>query len=138
MHEPTQEHSTQPSLHDSAVVRGVLQLLGGLSLLLGFIGVFLPLLPTTPFVLLAAACFARSSPRFHGWLRRQPVAGRIIVEWEQHRSMPAGIKPWAYALMALSFGISIWIVPALWHRLLLLTIALLLAFLLARVPVRAR
>lgn len=129
---------TGHGLHASPLMRGLLQLMGILSLLLGLIGIFLPLLPTTPFILLAAACFARSSPRFHAWLRRQSVAGKVIAEWEEHRSMPPGIKPWAYVLMAASFGVSLWLVPALWHRAMLLTIAWVLAIFLWRVPVRPR
>lgn len=111
---------------------------GIVSLALGVVGIFVPVLPTTPFVLLAAACFARSSPRFHEWLLRHRVMGPIIREWEAHRAMPPGVKPWAYAVMAVTFGISIAVVPALWHRLMLLTIALILAFFIWRIPVRPR
>ncbi len=57
---------------------------GWLSLTLGFFGIFLPLLPTTPFVLLAALCFSKGSPRLHNWLRSTKLAGRIIRDWEEH------------------------------------------------------
>ena len=56
---------------------------GWMSLLLAFIGVFLPLLPTTPFVLLAAFCFSRSSEKLHSWLLRHKLFGPLISDWEQ-------------------------------------------------------
>lgn len=116
----------------------VLVVAGSVALLLGIIGIFVPVLPTTPFVLLAAACFARSSARLHGLLLAHRIAGPIIQEWETHRSMPPGIKPWAYLLMAFSFGVSIMLMNSLWHRVMLLIIALVLGFFLWRVPVRPR
>lgn len=58
---------------------------GYLSLGLGFLGIFLPVLPTTPFVLLAAACFAKSSPRMHKWLHNSSLFGESLQRWEAHR-----------------------------------------------------
>lgn len=124
-------------LHDSRLMRVAFLWLGVVALLLGALGVVLPVLPTTPFVLLAAACFARGSERFHHHLLAHRIAGPIVREWEEHRSMPPGVKPWAFGLMALSFGVSLLLVPTAWHRLMLLGIAAVLAFFLWRVPVRA-
>ncbi len=64
------------------IVRSIWALLGFISLFLGIIGVFLPLLPTTPFILLAAAAFARSSPRIHNWIINHPRWGEIIRNWQ--------------------------------------------------------
>lgn len=81
--------------------------LGTLFLLLGIAGVFLPLLPTTPFLLLATACYARSSRRFYNWLMNHHTFGPLIIEWRTYRSIPKRIKLVAIATMILTFGSSI-------------------------------
>ena len=65
------------------LVRLVWLFFGGLSLALGAIGAFLPLLPTVPFVLLAAFCFARGHPPFEAWLLRHPTLGPPIIAWRE-------------------------------------------------------
>jgi uncharacterized membrane protein YbaN (DUF454 family) len=84
------------------------------ALALGLIGVFLPLLPTTPFVLLAAACFARSSPRLHDWLLRHPVFGPAIRDWRDHRAIPRKGKIAAVVAMTAAFGLSLALGLRLW------------------------
>jgi len=74
-------------------------MIGLLCLLLGFIGIFLPLLPTTPFVLLAAFCFSRSSERLHQKLLSHKVFGPIIDEWEQHGVIPLKVKCFSSTMM---------------------------------------
>jgi uncharacterized protein len=123
-------------LHDSRLVRLFCFGAGLTALALGILGIVLPVLPTTPFILLAAACFARSSARFHDWLLRQPVAGPIIHEWQTHRSMPRRAKRAGFLLMFLSFGSSILLMDSVWHRAMLATLGLVLAYFLWRVPVR--
>ncbi|MBN2006154.1 MAG: YbaN family protein [Anaerolineae bacterium] len=61
--------------------------IGFLSVALGVIGIFLPILPTTPLLLLAAGCFVRSSPRFYDWLIRQPWLGPYIRNYREHRGI---------------------------------------------------
>jgi hypothetical protein len=80
---------------------------GGIALAVGAAGVVLPLLPTTPFVLLAAFCFAKSSPRLHDWLTRHPIFGRLVTTWRRERAIPARAKRMAYASLATVFGISV-------------------------------
>ncbi len=73
--------------------------LGCLFLLLGAIGVVLPLLPTTPFVLLAAGCFARSSPRLHAWLLDSALFGPVLRNWEDNRCIPRNARRVALVMM---------------------------------------
>ena len=65
---------------------------GALSVGLGTLGIFVPLLPTTPFLLLAAACFVRSSDRLHRWLMSHRVYGPIVRGYREHRALPASSK----------------------------------------------
>jgi hypothetical protein len=81
-------------------------IIGLTSLALGIAGVVLPLLPTTPFVLLSAYCFARSSPRLHDWLLAHRIFGPLISNWEQHRAIAPRAKLLAVLSMAVVFGIS--------------------------------
>ena len=129
---------TTPQVHNSRVIRVVFLGLGILALGLGVVGIFVPILPTTPFILLAAACFARGSEDLHNWLLARRFAGPIIREWHEHRSMPPGVKLWAFPIMAMSFGLSMLLVETPWHRLMLASVALVLGVFLWRVPVRAR
>jgi uncharacterized membrane protein YbaN (DUF454 family) len=78
---------------------------------LGFVGiaalgVALPLLPTTPFLLLACWCFTRSSPTLHRWLVRSPVFGPFLADWQRHRGVRPHVKVTAVTLMALVGAIS--------------------------------
>ncbi|MDD2223952.1 MAG: YbaN family protein [Pseudomonas sp.] len=97
---------------------------GCLSVVLGVIGIFLPLLPTTPFLLLAAACFARSSKRFYLWLVLHPKLGPWVRDYLEGEGLPLKGKIWALALMWTSISFSMWIVPLFWMRIVLLLIAL--------------
>ena len=65
---------------------------GFLFLALALAGIFLPLLPTTPFVIVAAACFARSSEKWHQWLLGNATFGPMIQRWEQQRCITARVK----------------------------------------------
>ncbi|MDR0808418.1 MAG: YbaN family protein [Gemmobacter sp.] len=74
---------------------------------IGIVGIVVPLLPTTPFMILAAACFARSSPRLHDWLWHHRVFGPAIRDWREHRAIPPVAKRASVAAMAAAFGISL-------------------------------
>lgn len=111
--------------------------MGTVALGLGLVGLVVPILPTTPFLLLAAACYARASERLYTWLIGQRALGPIITEWRRSRSLPPGVKTRALVVVVVTFGVSIVLVEAWPIRLVLLvTAAILLAFL-ARIPTRA-
>ena len=111
--------------------------LGTLFVLLGVLGIFLPVLPTTPLLLLAAACYGRSSRRIYHWLLQNPHFGPLIREWREHRSMPYRAKRRALLLIALSFGVSIvFFVPG-WPAKLAMGVGwLLLSAWIVRIPSR--
>ena len=115
--------------------RTILIIIGWLAVALGTIGVVLPLLPTTPFILLAAWCFARSSPRFHNWLLYRSWFGGYLRHWQRYKAMPPGAKPRAIAVILLTFAVSLWLVNLLRVRLLLLVILCGLLIFLWRIPV---
>jgi uncharacterized protein len=72
---------------------------GWLSLGLGVAGIFLPLLPTTPFLILTAYCFSKGSPRLHRWLLSQPQIGPIIIDWQERKVIRLRAKILATCLL---------------------------------------
>ncbi|MHA7848084.1 DUF454 family protein [Serratia sp. D1N4] len=117
------------------MTRWLLMLLGWLAVLLATLGVVLPLLPTTPFLLLAAWCFARSSPRFHHWLLYRSWFGGYLRHWQQHRALPPGAKWKAVLLIVLTFAVSLWLVKLWWVRGVLLVMLVALLTFMLRLPV---
>ena len=89
-------------------VRWLLWLTGTIALGLGLLGVVLPGLPTTPFVLLAAACYARASPRLHQRMRENTWIGPMLRDWEANRSLTRRVKTIALVSMAIMVGASVW------------------------------
>jgi hypothetical protein len=113
-------------------VRFVLQAIGWLSVALGVIGIFLPVLPTTPFLLLAAACFARSSPRFYSWLVNHKRLGPWIRDYLDGNGIPLKGKVYAIGLMWTSIGVSCYLVALPWARGFMLTSAVLVTIYILR------
>ena len=83
-------------------------LLGWCCVGLGVLGVFLPLMPTTVFLLIAAWAFARSSERWHRWLHSHRRFGPLLACWERHRAMPRQAKVAAFLTLALSYSFTAW------------------------------
>lgn len=91
---------------------------GWISLVLGVIGIFLPLLPTTPFLILTAFCFSKGSKRLHAWIMNHKVTGPVIRDWNINRVIPKKVKLLACA-MILSSITFMWIrIPLLYIKII--------------------
>ncbi len=98
------------SIVKNPLVRTFLFTLGFISLVLGIIGAFLPVLPTTPFLLLSAWCFLKSSPKAHQWLYNQPGLGKSLRDWERDKSIAKSTKVVAISMIILSLAV-LWMKP---------------------------
>ena len=86
---------------------------------LGALGTFLPLLPTTPFLLVALWAFSRSSRRFHHWLFTHPRFGPRLQEWQRYGVVPVKVKASALLAMAVSFALLAFVARVGWPVLVL-------------------
>lgn len=126
-------------LHASPVVRVALVAIGTLALTVGVIGAFVPVLPTTPFLLVAAACYARASPSLYRRLAHSSTFGPGIREWRRHRSIPWRTKLFAIFLMSVSIAISaVLFVQPWWGKAALVAVGVTVGTWLYRIPSRDR
>jgi uncharacterized membrane protein YbaN (DUF454 family) len=100
---------------------------------LGVIGIFVPVMPTTPFLLVAAACYVRSSERHHKWLMDSPVCGPIIRDYHEKRGIRLRTKLLALALLWGSMAVSMWRAKIAWLDATLLAIGLFATIMILRV-----
>ncbi len=108
----------------SDVLRWILIGIGWISVVAGVIGLFLPLIPTVPFLLLAVACFARSSKRFHDWLVEHNHLGPLIRDYLKGGGIPRRIKLLAISMVWISFPVSTFMFArAMWLKVLLISTA---------------
>lgn len=97
--------------------RSILFTVGSICVVLGVIGIFLPLLPTTPFILLAAICFSKSSERVHQWLLNHRLFGGLISDWEEYGVIRRKIKWIATSSIMLMSAYPIAVmIPYLWLK----------------------
>ncbi|MGL1930572.1 MAG: YbaN family protein [Desulfotalea sp.] len=107
--------------------RHLLLLVGFVFVALGVLGLILPVLPTTPFLLVALACFSKSSPRFYKMLLCNAWVGPTLVDWEENRALSRKIKYRAILLIIMSFAISIMFLSGkLYLQLMLLVLGIFL------------
>jgi uncharacterized protein len=88
---------------------------GSIAVLLGVIGVFLPLMPTVPFLLLAAWCFSRSCRRCERWMLNHPRFGPPLRDWREHRAVSLFVKRFATGMMAISSFGAWWALESPWR-----------------------
>lgn len=88
----------------------------------GFVGIFLPLLPTTPFVILAAWCYERGSPRFHALLLENKYVGPYVYNWKRNRSIPLRAKVVAVTMITASIGWTVYAAPLIAVKVVMATI----------------
>ena len=103
--------------------RQLLLAAGTLSLAIGIVGIFVPILPTTPFLLLAAGCYLRSSQRFYNWLMGNRFFGNYIRNYIEGRGIPVKVKLFIIILLWVTIGISIWLVAKPLVTVILLIVA---------------
>lgn len=107
-------------------MKRVLLTAGGITALsLGIIGIFIPLLPTTPFLLLASACFLKSSERLYSWLTGHRLLGRYILCYQKHRALSITAKITTITLLwATIISSALLFISSIWVKALLLLIAI--------------
>lgn len=88
-------------------LKTILFILGWFSIILALIGAVLPIMPTAPFLILAAYFFSKSSPRVHSWLTRLPYFGDVIIDWEKNRVIKPAAKGMSVFIIVLIFTSSI-------------------------------
>ena len=118
-------------------IKALLLFVGWLSVVLGVIGIFLPIMPTTPFLLLAAACFMRTSPKFYNWLVGHPKLGKYLLYYLEGKGIPLKAKIYSIALMAISMSVTTYFVPIIEVKILLPLVGVLVALYIVRQPTLA-
>lgn len=99
-------------------------MLGTLSLSLGLIGIFLPVLPTTPFLLLSAALYLKGSPKLYAWLMKHPRLGPYITQFRVNKAIPLKTKVVAISMLWVTMlSTVLFFIPLTWVKILLLVIA---------------
>ncbi|MDP2607549.1 MULTISPECIES: YbaN family protein [unclassified Oceanobacter] len=129
--------SSEPGRRQVAnpVLRWCLLAVGWVAVALGTVGIFLPVLPTTPFLLLAAACFVRSSPGFYHWLVGHPKLGSYVLYYLDGKGMPKKAKIYTLLLMWASLLLTaLVLVPSVWVQITLSLTGLGVSWYILRLP----
>ena len=134
-----QDFSAEVRLAGSGPARVWYLAAGHASIVLAVLGAFLPLLPCTPFLLLAAACYARGSVRFYNWLLNHRLFGPMIRNWRDDRSVARNHKVMAITMIALSIGTTVvFFVPNVIGKVVLSLMGLGWIVVMLRIPTRTR
>lgn len=122
----------------SPYLRALLLSCGWVAVALGVVGIFLPVVPTTPFLLLAAACFVRSSRRLYTWLIGHRRLGPYLTYYLDGQGMPYRAKLYTLGLMWSTMAVSAWLVGNAWVAFFMLISGLCVSIYIARMPARER
>ena len=133
------EKSERSLIVRNPVLRLLLLAVGMVSVVLGVLGIFLPILPTTPFLLLAAACYVRSSEGFYDWLVSHPRLSQYILAYLDGSGMPRKAKIYTLSMLWLTMSFSLYLIPLWPVRILMVLIACSVSFYIWRMsePVEA-
>jgi len=105
-----------------SILSKILIFFGSFFLIIGIIGIFIPILPTTPFLLLTAACYARGSEKFYNWLINNKWLGKYIRNYQEGRGIPMNVKILTISLLWLSIGFSTFIIVTIFLTQIILII----------------
>lgn len=115
--------------------QGTLFCLAWLAFITGVVGIFVPVLPTTPLLLLATFLFAKSSPRYHAWIKSTSVYTKYVLPFKENGGIPLGQKLRILLVSFTVMGFSAWLVPKTYVWAILCAVALFLLYLmLIRIP----
>lgn len=120
----------------SRIRKGLLISVGWISLVLGVLGIVLPVLPTTPFLLLSAACFAKSSERFYVMLLTNRYFGPYIRDWRANRGLTIKTKLWVIFVMGFTMSISAYFAPLMAIRIMLAVIGIGVSIFILQLPTK--
>lgn len=118
----------------SKALRALLMTSGFISVGLGIIGAILPVLPTTPFLILAAVCFSYSSEKFFNKIINNKYFGKNVKDYLEGRGIPMKAKIAAISILWISIGVSAWFIQILWIKILLPTLAVFISWFILNKP----
>jgi len=110
------------------MIKILFNILGTLALIVGIIGLFVPLLPTTPFLLLAVACYLRGSERMYRWMLENRYFGETLARYREGGGVPRRTKIIAVSSLWVSLSVSAWLIPLWWVRAFLLACGMAVTF----------
>lgn len=124
-----------PYQHTNPAIRYTLFIIGWISFVLGMIGVLLPVVPTTPFLLLCAACFLRSSPKFYVWLTEHRWWGKYIRYYLNGEGIPRRVKVVIIVMLWITIlSSALLIVKIYWLSVMMISVAVIMTIYLIRQP----
>jgi uncharacterized membrane protein YbaN (DUF454 family) len=131
---PKQKSVKIKKSHRKKVINRLIFLGGTITLILGIIGIVLPILPTTPFLLVTAAAYAKSSKKFYNWLMSNRILGMYIKNYKEGKGMPLKLKIFTISVLWITITISlVFLTNLFWLQIILIGIALVVSIHIIRI-----